>query len=232
MLAAAAVGALAAPFVPVARADIGPRRPITRREVSDPQSRLAMRDETVTVTIDKTRVAHVEARFHFALVEPAYRQTLAMRLGFPELFEDAPLEGFAVRQSVYLREGQPDVLTPVRDISIEGPDGTGVPEKAKWKSWPLVFEGHEGAPTEEDVAAVVTYTQKLTRLPDRTWRYRYVLRSGAPWRDPIGAAEIRVTLAKGKVVSASPAGATVQGNVITWSLKNLEPTQDVVVIIR
>lgn len=233
LLGAAMLGALVLPASSGARADIGPRRPISRVEVKDPENYLTMRDETVSVTIDPSRMAHVEARFHFALVSPAWRQTLAMRLGFPQLTADAPLSDFKVRQIITPPGVRPERLEPVSDITPQPPAADGsLPPRASWLTWPLVFAGHEGPPQPEDVHAVVTYTQKLTPQRDKTWRYTYVLRSGAPWKAPIGAAQVTVTVKSGKIVSALPKGATIKGGTVTWSLKNIEPAQDVVVIVR
>lgn len=233
LLGAAVLGALVFPASPGARADIGPRRPITRVEVKDPQNYLAMRDESVNVTIDAKHTARVEARFHFEMVAPAWRQTLAMRLGFPQLTADAPLTDFTVRQALTPPGVRPERLDAVSDITTQPPaTDSSVPPDAAWLTWPLVFPGHEGPPMKQDVYAVVSYAQKLTQQRDKTWRYTYVMRSGAPWKETIGAADITVTVKSGKIVSALPKGATIKANTVTWSLKNIEPTEDVVVVTR
>lgn len=232
LLGAAVLGALTLPVSNGARADIGPRRPITRVEVNDPQNYLAMRDETVNVTIDANRTASVEARFHFAQVNPAWRQTLVMRLGFPQLIADAPLQGFKVKQAMTAADMQPANLDTVSDVTPQPATDASVPPHASWLTWPLVIPGSSGAPMKFDVHAVVSYTQRLTPRPNKTWRYTYVLRSGAPWTDPIGAADITVSVKSGKIVSALPKGGTINGTTVTWALKNLEPAEDVVVVVR
>ena len=233
LLGAATLAALALPTLPGARADVGPRRPVTRYEVSDPQNYLAMRDESVNVTIDGKHTATVEARFHFAQMQPAWRQTLVMRLGFPQLTTDAPLQDFKVKQALSAPNMRPSSLEAVDDIK---PQASGaepsVPPGASWLTWPLVLPGSHGAPMKLDVHTVVSYAQKLTARPNKTWRYTYVLRSGAPWRESIGSAEVTVSVKSGKIVSALPKGGVITGNTVTWSLKDIEPTEDVVVTVR
>ena len=239
--AAALIGGLAFPAVPRAQADIGPRRPISTREVSNPEQLLAMRDETVDVTIDRKRatpLASVTARFHFEPLQETWRQTLIMRLGFPQLNADKPLMAFQVWQQVYRRNASPPTLTGDNRVSesqvVREParkdDPSGL--AASWWTWPLTFQGHYGAPSKDDVAVEVKYMQALTPAPNKTWRYTYVLRSGAPWRDPIGAATVRVRVDEGSIVSASPAGGKVEGSTVTWTMSSFEPTQDIVVVVR
>jgi hypothetical protein len=225
-LLAAALGALL--LVP-ARADIGPRPPITTREVSDPQNHLAMRDETVNVTIDGHK-AQVKAFFHFASVQDVWRQSLAMRLGFPELLADRPLTRFVVKQRVYNRGGHPTGWDAVTDIRPQGA-GPGSPLKARWKTWPLFFQGHNGAPSREDVDTEVSYQQELTPVNGR-WRYTYVLRSGAPWSGPIGRASVHVVVKNARVVASAPPGAKASAGTLTWTFENLEPAQDIVVTVK
>lgn len=225
-----ALTALWLPSIMPARGDIGPRPPIRTIEVKDPENYLVMKSETVDVTIDG-HVARVTATFHFEGPDH-YRETLAMRLGFPEMKADRPLKNFQVQQRIYVRNHPSSKWTSISNFEPQ-PAGTG-PSKslaASWKTWPVVLQGHEGAPTLEDVEVRVTYDQELTPVSGK-WRYTYVLRSGAPWKNPIGKAEIKVAVKKGALVSASPAGATTGATGLGWILQNFEPTQDVVVVVK
>lgn len=215
----------------VSRADVGPRPPMGHREVKDPENWLAMRDETVTVAI-QGKVAHVTARFRFETVQSAYRSVVAMRLGFPELVADPPLRNFTVKQSVYWHGGSADVLAPVDRLEAQ-PVGSGLSAglKARWKTWALELPGSGGAPPRYDVDEEVRYDQDLAVSGGKR-RFTYVLRSGAPWKDPIGHARVQIDTGGAKVVSSIPAGAKRSGAVLVWELKSFEPTQDVTVLLK
>ena len=225
-------------LAPWARADVGPRPPIQTQEVNDPEKYLTMRDETVKVEIVGHR-AHVVADFHFETPQPLWRKKMRMRLGFPELVADQALLNFKVLQASSF--GDPDgqssadwtkSLSTVGDIEPQEV-GTGLSNglKARWKTWPLLLTGSNGAPMKIAVRTRVTYDQDLTPTGPGTWRFTYVLRSGAPWTGPIGAAAVTVDVPKGTILSSTPKGAATAHSA-NWSFKDFEPAEDVVVTIK
>ena len=212
-------------------ADIGPRPPITEQEVSNPQEYLAMKAEDVKVTI-AGKAAHVVATFHFESI-PLRRALLKMRVGFPRLRSDQPYRNFNVLQTV---DGSGQFTASNRQ-AVES-DKNPSPQfsaglDAEWLAWLVRLHGSNGAPMACRVDAQVSYDQDLTPIKgSRNSRFTYVLRSGAPWKETIGKATITVSADKPRIVSATPQGGARQGNGMTWSLADFEPTQDVVVVVK
>lgn len=212
-------------------ADIGPRPPLTEREVSNPQEYLVMKAEDVKVTL-AGKAAHVVATFHFESI-PLRRALLKMRVGFPRLRADQPYRNFKVLQSVDGSGtfGKSDRQAVETDRDPNPLFSAGL--DADWFAWPVRLRGSNGAPMACRVDAQVSYDQDLTPIKgSRNSRFTYVLRSGAPWKESIGKATITVTADKPRIVSATPVGGVRQGNGLTWSLAEFEPTQDVVVVVK
>ena len=78
----------------------------------------------------------------------------------------------------------------------------------------------------------VSYEQQLT--PGKgVWPYTYVLRSGGVYERPVGKAAIEVVVTDAKIVAVkSPANAQIEGNTVRWSLRNLKPAADVVLVLK
>jgi hypothetical protein len=210
----------------VAWADVGPRPRIVPEEVNDSQNYLEMHDETVNVTIQGHR-AHVVADFHFVTAQSLRRRIIDLRMGFPELTSDAPLQNLKVLQGI----GYVDQLAAMDRVSHLQPQpiGTGLSQglHARWMTWPVRLVGSSGAPIKLDVRNRVSYDQELTPEGAGKWRYTYVLRSGAPWVGPIGSAHIDVKVQGARVLSASPKTVGLH-----WSMSKFEPDQDIVVLVK
>lgn len=62
----------------------------------------------------------------------------------------------------------------------------------------------------------------------------YVLCSGASWKGPIGSAVIRADLSEAMNdydIAASPEGYIEKGNVLNWNFKNLNPKEDISILL-
>ncbi|MBI3948379.1 MAG: hypothetical protein HY321_20860 [Armatimonadetes bacterium] len=93
-----------------------------------------------------------------------------------------------------------------------------------WFTWRVRFAAGE------DVHLRVTYDQVR---PDKPWcshLFRYILRTGAAWKGPIGHATIRVRLPGHhhcRPIWAVPAGYRFDGSIVSWELSDFEPDFDV-----
>lgn len=97
--------------------------------------------------------------------------------------------------------------------------------------WPMRFAA------DSRVSLVVSYRSKL-----RNDRYEtpffgmgtlhYRLATGASWAGPIGELTMRVDLPSDAIVHIAPAGYVREHGRISWSLKDVEPAQDLAVTVH
>ncbi|MFZ5880189.1 MAG: tetratricopeptide repeat protein [Chloroflexota bacterium] len=82
----------------------------------------------------------------------------------------------------------------------------------------------------DDVSIEVSYTvQGFGYFPYE--QFRYILETGAGWKDAIGSADVIVRLPyeasdRNVWVEASTSGLTLHGNEVRWHFENLEPTSE------
>lgn len=87
-----------------------------------------------------------------------------------------------------------------------------------------------GFPPGDDVSIEVSYTvQGFGIYPYEN--FRYILETGAGWKDAIGSADVIVRLPyeasdRNVWVEASTLGLTLYGNEVRWHFENLEPTSE------
>jgi hypothetical protein len=122
-----------------------------------------------------------------------------------------------------------DCKTPIKVLV----DGKKVKAKRKGKAWVWPMKLAAG----QTVALEVSYTAPL-----RNDRYEdpfngmgavhYRLVTGAAWAGPIGELVMRVKLPTESVVFITPAGYTRSRNHVEWTLKDFEPTGDLVIVFH
>ncbi|MCK5798005.1 MAG: hypothetical protein KAI47_12505 [Deltaproteobacteria bacterium] len=155
-------------------------------------------------------VAKVKVRFTFL----AHSALATLPLAFPEDRRDPPLWAFELRS-----DG--DLISTRR---VAGGAGRGFLPLAKVSYW------HEailpGLKRDEKRIVTVRYIQRLD-----TNTYRYLLRTGAYWRGPIGHLVTTIHLAPGvQVLRATLDGKEPKSchpqRRLTWTFTDLEPRSD------
>jgi len=188
----------------------------TSGSVKPLQSHPSVRMVAEEVTIDNPADAHVKATFHFRNEGPA----LNVLMGFP-----AQSSGDAG-----------DMRGKLNDFHswIDGSPITVTNRKAP--------DGDEGGPYEDWLIKTVPFGENQTRTVVDTYRggggevsdgerwFTYVLTTGSNWKGPIGRA--RVTCNLGSLsgfspIEISPAGYHRSGNIITWDMRDIEPTKNI-----
>lgn len=142
-----------------------------------------------------------------------------VKVGFPQALGHAPLERFRCTVN-----GQ-----PVRvHHKLVKKEGDSVSEEAHpyqgWHWWWMRFGRNETKTVVNRYRAEASIDSLGSR-----W-FRYVLKTGATWKGPIGLAEIAVDVGKvpaSDLYEIQPAGFRRQGNKIRWTWKNFEPQQDI-----
>ncbi|MBN1918644.1 MAG: DUF4424 family protein [Verrucomicrobia bacterium] len=91
-------------------------------------------------------------------------------------------------------------------------------------------------PAEDDWGEIKVYGARQSALQrKRNREFAYVLATGAGWSGPIGKGLIRVRLADEAahcIEALNPHGASWQGDTITWTFEDLEPTAEHNIVIR
>jgi hypothetical protein len=211
-------------------------------DVATPRPRwtmVRMESETVSITLGEKRVG-VEAVFTM------YNEgkTGPVRMGYPLGLFETELHDFAVAvndqavQSIRTEEGKPADESPMgrmrggneadESYRFEGP-------YKQWKVWDVDMEAN--APR----TVKVTYWVEPAALKDAEkgdlLHYSYTLKTGATWKGKINLATIKVTLdgvAPQNIVRQVPVGAvaSAEGKVLTWTLRQFKPTEDVALTFR
>ncbi len=81
-------------------------------------------------------------------------------------------------------------------------------------------------------ARLGSYTSTISSMQ---FDFRYVLKTGASWKGSIGSAIINVdATSAGKIydIDASPKGAKIKNNKFTWTFKNFEPKEDILLTLN
>ncbi len=173
---------------------------------------VALTNETLTIAID-LRDASVTAAI--TLVNKGAATTLDV--GFPCATGDAA--------------GQIDVPCKVPlTVTANGKRvrTAKVNAKAHW-TWKMTFAANES------VALVVSYKAPLINprysVPaEGMGLFTYRLTTGADWAGPIGKLAIEVDHVDDALLYVSPAGYQREAGKLTWSLDNVEPTEELVIM--
>jgi hypothetical protein len=173
---------------------------------------IALAREELTIDVTRTE-ARVRAVLHLENRGPAAR----IPVGFPCDAGDEPgLAGLDCRTKI--------------QVVVDGKKVAAKKKRAHWV-WPMRFAAGQKVDVE------VSYASKL-----RNDRYEqgfsgmgtlyYRLATGARWAGPIGELSMRVTLPTDAVAHIAPPGYTREPGVVTWSLRDLEPTSDVALLFH
>lgn len=230
------------------RADIAPDPEFGQSLAPREKTLVAMTAEEVTIRLGPEKAA-VRAVFHLVNTGPATK----LEVGFPDVVSpaswstNAPPEGVSARRLHDFRAAVDGEVVPHRTKFLQEKDDPFHHEEvakdpgradrwvfAGWMLWDMEFA--EGQERTVEVEYWVPYRPpyRPTLLGDRT--FTYVLRTGAPWKGPIGRAVIDVRLADGMTHGhlgpAKPDGAVRTAEGLRWTLGNLEPTEDVTIPVR
>jgi hypothetical protein len=99
------------------------------------------------------------------------------------------------------------------------------PEMKFW-IWPMRFAAGQKVKVEVTYKAPL-HNDRYETPVNGMGALHYRLRTGATWAGTIKELEMRVEMPSDAIVSIQPAGYTRQKNVVSWSLKDVEPTTDV-----
>ena len=221
-------------FASAAFADIAPD-PLGSGMTPRPRDRevtVAMASEVVDLELSKDRLG-VKATFQ---MENQGAET-AFEVGFPTSYDD-DLKDFAVEA------GGKKLQASLAEKQIEGPFKS-VTEY--WLVWPMKFAAGE------KMTVVVTYWVKpndrglwIRDESSSTWDDRfgeegialmnrrttgYILKTGAPWKGPIGSAVVNLALADGltsaHLRAMSPPPVSIEAARVVWKFESFEPTKDI-----
>ena len=215
------------------RADVAPPEvaPGVNPGPGNEPTQVRMLAETVTLTVSEelaeyqTMLAKTEAVFTMRNLG-AEQEKMPVRFPlsfFDESYQFAELEGIEV-----LVDGKG--VETRREIQPFTAQAGSAPEPVPWAVFDVTF------PPEQDVIIEVSYmVQGFGYYPYEM--FKYVLETGAGWKDTIGSAEIIVRLpyeANSKNAMLEPStllmkstpGGVIQGNEIRWTFENLEPSSE------
>ncbi len=182
--------------------------------------RLILAGEDLQVTLAPGGAA-VTALLHF--VGAGRGDVAPVEAGFPEDARDPPLEQLGVSF-----DGRPLAVRAERG----GIGGGHLPldQVGRWHGFTI-----PSLPAGSSRTLAVRYRQ---RLGDRaTVRcFRYLIRTGAYWRGPIGRLEVEVKLSGGLRAARArldgrpgAGGESAEGQGVRWSLREIEPREDLVI---
>lgn len=214
-------------FAQQAFPNAAPQYPLNRTEVKNPGEWLRMESEVVDVTVG-AQTTHVSAKFHFVLAKPNVQNILDMRLGFPELSADQPLERVHVHQTILplnrYYDNHPQIT--MNDHPTDEPSKKM--NVKRWFTWPLEVPATFRYNGPEGVNIEVTYDQKLRHTRGNVSQSTYVLRTGALWSGDIASSIVNLHLQDGvQFVKATPSKYQADHNTITFTFKNWKPDTDV-----
>src|SRR5512143_2229426 len=221
------IGALLA-FPSDVHADIAPpaQPPGSNLQPGADTTQVRMLAETVLIDVQPTAPdkslgqAHVTANF---TMQNTGQTAESMAARFPIGASD----GFS--QVNELRDLQIKVngkSVPTRRIT--GEDGHNGSSPVPWAEFDVTF------PPGQDVPIEVRYTLEASGEYPFVW-FRYILSTGAGWKDSIGSADIivqlpyeanieNVLLESADMLSGTTQSSTFDGNKIRWHYDDLEPT--------
>ena len=225
---------LTAFLLPVpALADVAPpdQPPGTNLIPGKEGTQVRMMAETVTMSVLKQSAdpsigqAKVDALFTMRNLGTAAE---GMQVRFPLSFWNGWDNGFGKFPQIA------DLVVKVNGAKVETerittPNDSGITSNPiPWAAFNVSF------PPGEDVKIEVIYTGGgATEYPNTS--FRYILETGAGWKDTIGSVDfivklpydannINVIFEEGTGFIATPAGAVVSGRQLSWHFDNLEPT--------
>lgn len=186
--------------------------------LSPEHSSVRMVSEKVEAVLTRDMVAKVRCTFVFE----NQGEATTVKMGFPE---DSEGEG----QKQYIKDFKSWVNgEPVETELVEDKSNN----LFIYKGW-FVKDVHFEA--GETLTVVDTYTGGVGRNVDGHNWFRYVLKTGASWKGTIGSVEVSVDVSdfmrRSNIVSLSPAGYSRKGGVVKWNLKDLEPNEDISVVL-
>jgi hypothetical protein len=215
-------------------ADIAPpaQPPGSNLQPGTESTQVQMAAETVLIDVQATAPAkslgqaHVTADF---TMHNQGSQAESMAVRFPISGNDGFFSYPQIRD-LRVRVGGKSVSTR----TIKGEDPNGGPDQVPWAEFDASF------PPGQDVQIQVAYTLEASGEYPFCW-FKYVLSTGAAWKDAIGKADIIVRFpypvndqnvfffsqeAHANSTPGGTPGGVISGNEIRWHYDNLEPTRD------
>jgi hypothetical protein len=102
-----------------------------------------------------------------------------------------------------------------------------------WFVWPVGFDA--GKTRSVEVSYEVPLLEEARRGAGREKSFEYVLRTGAAWKGPIGKARILVRFEGGLAIADlarhAPSGGRLSENGVDWELTDIEPQEDVRIVL-
>ena len=217
-------------FPSSAAADIAPpaQPPGSNLQPGNETTQVQMLAETVLIDVQagapskSLGQAHVTASFTMHN-QGDQAETMAVR--FPVSASDGYFS-YPTIKDLRVKVDNETVLT--RDI--QGEDPYHSPNPVPWAEFDVNF------PPGQDVQIQVAYTLEASGEYPFIW-FKYILSTGAAWKDTIGKADLIVRLPypasnqnflydPGSSYSSTTPGGVISGNEIRWHYDDLEPTTD------
>jgi tetratricopeptide (TPR) repeat protein len=217
-------------FPSSAAADIAPpaQPPGSNLQPGSETTQVQMQAETVLIEVQASTPArslgqaHVTAGFTMHNLGDA-AESMAVR--FPVSGSDGSF-GYPLIKDLQVKVNGKSVATR----HIMGEDPNFGRDQVPWAEFDANF------PPGQDVQIRVSYTLEASGEYPFIW-FKYILSTGAAWKDAIGKADLIVRLpypASDQNVLFNPAdphdkstpGGVISGNEIRWHFENLEPTAD------
>ena len=174
-------------------------------------SKIALAREDLTIRVAE-RKALVSARLHLRNDGPAAR----LLVGFPcERGVDPGVAALDCRTKIAVKV-----------------DGKKVRAKRKGHHWVWPMRLGAGVETDLEVAYAAPLRNDRYKIPVLGMGIlHYRLTTGAAWAGPIGELSIRVELPTEAILHIAPAGYKRSSGVIEWTLKDVEPADDVAILV-
>ena len=217
-------------FPTPAKADIAPpaQPPGSNLQPGTESTQVQMAAETVLIDVQASAPpkslgqAHVTADF---TMHNTANQAESMAVRFPVGASDG-FFGLGNIKDMRVKVGGKAVFT--RNIKGEDPNAGSDP--VPWAEFNVTF------PPGQDVQIQVAYTLEASGEYPFCW-FKYILSTGAAWKDAIGKADLIVRLPyppnnqnvlfnNVEPQNNTPPGGVISGNEIRWHYDELEPTTD------
>jgi hypothetical protein len=210
------------------------------------KTRVRMVDEQVFLKVEPTKGSNqllsqvlVNADFHLKNTSSV---TESMQVIFP--LSDLHCPWIVGPGSWTIREHEIDpqdftvqvnnAAVPTVEITTTSVISSGIPGIGNlecltiWKGFDVVF------PPNEDVNILVRYSMNPGSESAYPWdSFTYILKTGAGWYGQIGSVDVRLQLpypANREYVPYLTAGYRINGNLISWRWKDLEPQENIRVV--
>lgn len=228
-----------------ASADIAPDPEFGQSLAPRETTLVAMTAEEVTITLLAEK-AEVRAVFHLSNTGGATK----LEVGFPDVFSPSswssgkPPEGVSSERLHTFRARVDGEVVAHRHRYLEASESPFERDRprsdrghwldAGWLLWNMAFEASQKRTVEVTYWVPYRPFYRPSLLGDRA--FEYILKTGAAWKGPIGKAVISVTFGEGvtrkHLQVKAPEGAEDVEDGIRWVLTDLEPTEDVRIVVR